>query len=61
MKLRINDIKNLIPHRHPFLFIDECEILEKGKIGIASRVFKHDEFFFGCKKFGYFITQMAGN
>ena len=46
MKLRINDIKNLIPHRHPFLFIDECEILEKGKKGIASRVFKDDEYFF---------------
>ena len=46
MKLGINEIKKLIPHRHPFLFIDECEILEKGKKGVASRVFKHDEFFF---------------
>ena len=46
MKLRSNEIKNLIPHRSPFLFIDECEILEKGKRGIASRVFKDDEYFF---------------
>ena len=36
----------MIPHRSPFLFIDECEILEKGKRGIASRVFKDDEYFF---------------
>ena len=36
----------MIPHRHPFLFIDECEILEKGKKGVASRVFKDDEYFF---------------
>ena len=46
MKLGSNEIKKLIPHRSPFLFIDECEILEKGKKGIASRVFKDDEFFF---------------
>ena len=46
MKLRSNEINNLIPHRPPFLFIDECEILEKGKKGIASRVFKDDEYFF---------------
>ncbi len=46
MKLGSNEIKTLIPHRFPFLFIDECEILEKGKKGIASRVFKDDEFFF---------------
>ena len=46
MKLGSNEIQKLIPHRSPFLFIDECEILEKGKKGIASRVFKDDEFFF---------------
>ena len=46
MKLGINEINTLIPHRSPFLFIDECEILEKGKKGIASRVFKDDEYFF---------------
>ena len=46
MKLGSNEIKNLIPHRFPFLFIDECEILERGKKGEASRVFKDDESFF---------------
>ena len=46
MKLGNNEINVLIPHRPPFLFIDECEILEKGKKGIASRVFKDDEYFF---------------
>ena len=46
MKLGSNEIQKLIPHRFPFLFIDECEILEKGKKGIASRVFKDDEYFF---------------
>jgi len=46
MKLGSNEIKKLIPHRFPFLFIDECEILEKGKKGIASRVFNDDEYFF---------------
>ena len=46
MKLGSNEIKKLIPHRSPFLFIDECEILEKGKKGIASRIFKDNEYFF---------------
>ena len=46
MKLGSNEIQKLIPHRSPFLFIDECEILEKGKKGIASRVFKDNEYFF---------------
>ena len=46
MKLGSNEIKKLIPHRSPFLFIDECEILERGKKGEASRVFKDDEYFF---------------
>ena len=46
MKLGRNEIKKLIPHRYPFLFIDDCEILEKGKKGVASRIFKDDEYFF---------------
>ena len=46
MKLGSNEIQKLIPHRFPFLFIDQCEILERGKKGEASRVFKDDEFFF---------------
>ena len=57
MKLGINEIKKFIPHRYPFLFIDECEILEKGKKGIASRVFKDDEFFFGVIFLGIQLCQ----
>ena len=46
MKLNIEEIKNLIPHRAPFLFVDECEIIESGKKGTSSKIFKKDEFFF---------------
>ena len=46
MKLNYEQILGLIPHRPPFLFIDDCEIIEDGKKGIASRVFKSDEYFF---------------
>jgi len=56
MKLGSNEIKNLIPHRSPFLFIDECEILEKGKKGISSRIFKDDEYFFNGHFPGYPIV-----
>ena len=56
MKLGSNEIKKLIPHRFPFLFIDECEILETGKKGIASRVFKDDEYFFQGHFPGYPIV-----
>ena len=46
MILKINDIKKLIPHRKPFLFIQECKIIERGKIGESYRIFKEDEYFF---------------
>ena len=46
MKLNINDIKKLIPHRTPFLFIEECNILEHGKIGESYRTFSENEYFF---------------
>ena len=46
MKLNINDIKSLIPHRTPFLFIEECNILESGKIGESYRTFDESEYFF---------------
>ena len=46
MKLNIEDIKKLIPHREPFLFIDELIVIEKGKIGESSRTFKENEYFF---------------
>ena len=46
MKLNVNEIKSLIPHRYPFLFIDECEIIEPGEHGISYKKFGEDEYFF---------------
>ena len=46
MKLNLSDIKKLIPHRSPFLFIETCEIIEKGKKGISTKKFYEDEYFF---------------
>ena len=46
MKLKIDDIKKLIPHRIPFLFIDECTIIDKGRIGESIRTFYDNEYFF---------------
>ena len=46
MKLKIEDIKKLIPHRSPFLFIDECTIIDKGRIGESIRTFHDNEYFF---------------
>ena len=44
--LNIEDIKKLIPHRKPFLFISECKIIERGKIGQSSKFFDENEYFF---------------
>jgi 3-hydroxyacyl-[acyl-carrier-protein] dehydratase len=46
MKLNIEDIKKLIPHRKPFLFIEELRVIENGKIGESFRTFKETEYFF---------------
>ena len=46
MNLNINEIKSLIPHRKPFLFIEECKILERGKVGESTRTFYENEYFF---------------
>jgi 3-hydroxyacyl-[acyl-carrier-protein] dehydratase len=46
MILDIEDIKKLIPHRKPFLFIEECKIVESGKIGESFRIFDKSEYFF---------------
>ena len=46
MILNIDEIKKLIPHRKPFLFIEECKIMKKGKIGESFRVFDETEYFF---------------
>ncbi len=46
MKLNIEQIKDLIPHRKPFLFIEECIVLKKGEIGESFRIFRDSEYFF---------------
>tara|TARA_X000000368_G_scaffold393732_1_gene359704 strand:- start:1381 stop:1815 length:435 start_codon:yes stop_codon:yes gene_type:complete len=46
MKLNIDRIKELIPHRKPFLFIEECTILDRGKSGESFRTFYENEYFF---------------
>ncbi len=46
MILNIDDIKKLIPHRSPFLFIEECKIIQRGKIGESCRTFYDNEYFF---------------
>ena len=46
MNLNIQEIKNLIPHRKPFLFIEECKIIERGKVGESVRTFHENEYFF---------------
>jgi 3-hydroxyacyl-[acyl-carrier-protein] dehydratase len=44
--VNIEEIKQLIPHRKPFLFIEECRIIQKGKIGESFRIFNESEYFF---------------
>ena len=46
MILNKEEIKSLIPHREPFLFLDKCEIIEIGIKGIGYRKFLPNEFFF---------------
>ena len=46
MILKSNEIKNLLPHREPFLFIDKCEITKIGIKGVGYRKFLPNEFFF---------------
>jgi len=46
MKLNIEEIKKLIPHRNPFLFVDTCEILVPGEHGISEKLFSKEEYFF---------------
>ena len=46
MIIYIEEIKKLIPHRDPFLFIEKCEIIEVAKSGIGYKVFLPTEYFF---------------
>lgn len=42
----IEQIKQIIPHRDPFLLIDEVNELEVGKRVVATKYLKPDEFWF---------------
>ena len=46
MKINLEEIKNLIPHRDPFLFIDKCTIIDPGKKGLSEKYFSEEEYFF---------------
>lgn len=46
MKLEVEEIKELIPHREPFLFVDSVLEIEKGKRITAEKLFSPEEFFF---------------
>ncbi len=46
MNLNIEAIKELIPHRDPFLFVDNCEIIIPGEYGKSEKLFSRDEYFF---------------
>ena len=46
MKLNIEEIKNLIPHRDPFLFVETCEIIIPGEQGKSEKTFSEEEYFF---------------
>ena len=46
MIIEVEEIKKLIPHREPFLFIDKCNIISPGEHGISYKKFSNDEYFF---------------
>ena len=46
MKLSQDQIKEIIPHRDPFLLIDEIEEIEAGKRVVAIKNIKADDFWF---------------
>ena len=46
MILNKEEIKSLIPHREPFLFLDKCEIIQVGAKGVGYKKFLPNEHFF---------------
>lgn len=47
MQLNQEQIKEIIPHREPFLLIDEIIEMEEGKRVVALKNIKADDFWFG--------------
>ena len=46
--LDINQIKQIIPHRHPFLLIDYIEDYEPGQYAVGYKCVSYREEFFAC-------------
>lgn len=46
MRLDINQIKEIIPHRHPFLLLDYIEDYEPGKYAVGYKCVTYREDFF---------------
>ena len=46
IKINLNKIRELIPHREPFLFLDELVDIVKLKNATGIKTFSKDEFFF---------------
>jgi 3-hydroxyacyl-[acyl-carrier-protein] dehydratase len=46
MKMNQEEIKSIIPHREPFLLIDEIIEMEEGKRVVAIKRMKTDDFWF---------------
>ena len=46
MKINLNEIRELIPHREPFLFLDELIDIIKLKKATGIKIFSKDDFFF---------------
>ena len=46
MRIENKEIKKLIPHRDPFLFLDYCDILIPASKAIGYKLFNDDEYFF---------------
>ncbi|MEX0772452.1 MAG: 3-hydroxyacyl-ACP dehydratase FabZ [Balneolales bacterium] len=47
MELKIEEIKKLLPHRYPFLFVDRVLELERARIVTLKNVTGNEEFFNG--------------
>ncbi len=43
---KLDDIKNNIPHRDPFLLVDEVHVIEDGKTCVGIKYVRGDEYFF---------------
>ena len=46
MIIKLDEILQLIPHRDPFLFVDQCQIVKNGFEGIGTKKFLESEYFF---------------